>query len=165
MKSVLVYLTLIVFLTGCGTTGKHLQWYSGPPKGPSETAPLNIQKEILGTRLQVNKVDGTPLNKGKWYVENNTRLIEFLPGHYDLMVEYTDSDSEHSIQDGAIGFEAKAGKVYDLRGAPQEKSFLTELRLDTTGGRWHWLLWICDEQTGEVIAGTPRTAPVHWYEK
>ena len=159
-----VVLMVSFFVAGCGTTGRHVQWYAGAPMGTNNVARLKIQRDFGGINLMVDDIDGLPLNHGKWYVGNNTREIELLPGRHYLMVSYDDSNGGRSMGDARIGFPAEAGKTYQMRGAPEEKSYGTEMRLAFLGGQFVWTLWILDVETGKVVAGEPRLAPFHWYE-
>jgi hypothetical protein len=157
-------MAIVIISTGCGSTGKHLNWYAGPALGPDKVALLKIQRNFWGAILTVDTIDGQPLKK-KTLANNNTEEVELLPGQHELQVSYKDAGNDRSVSDAKISFLAEAGKNYDLLGAPCERSFGKEmayaLTLHTT---WYWTLWIVDSQTKKVIAGEPRTTPVHWYE-
>jgi hypothetical protein len=126
---------------------------------------LQIQREFGGTNLRVDTVDGKELNKGKWYILNNTEEIELLPGNHDFKVGYNDSNGGQSISDFPISFNAETNKVYQMQAARAEISFGRSLSLAAFGGRFEIMLWITDEATDKVVAGNPRTSPYHWYEK
>lgn len=161
----LLLLLLPAFLTaGCKTTGRHLQSYEGAPMKKDQVALLQI-KYNDGANLRVDTIDGKPLNKGKWYILNNTREIELLPGSHDFEVGYFDANGGRSTSDIPIGFNAETNKIYQIEAARGERSFGQELSLDLFGGHFPIMLWIADKETGKVVAGKPREAPIHWYER
>lgn len=166
MKITFIFICLISLLavSGCSTTGRHVQWYEGQALSTNKIALLKIQRDFGGINLRVDRINGKPLERGKHCI-NNTEQIELLPGLYDLSAAYSDSNRFQSISDASISFTANAGKVYEMRGALQELSFMKGLSLVAFGGRATWFLWILDAGTGEVVAGTPRKVPIHWYEK
>ena len=158
-------LLLVILVSGCSsTTGRHVQWYDGAPLGANQIALLKIQRGSDGIYLTVNKIDGKPLDKGKQHVRNTTGEIELLPGQHEFSVSYRGRNG-HSVSDTPISFPAEAGKTYEMRAAPHERSFGTVLRLMTVGGAYSCYLWILDKETGKVIAGEARETPLHWYEK
>jgi hypothetical protein len=162
---VCVWLLLALVGTGCSTTGRHVQWYDGQPLSTNKIALLKIQRDFDAINVLVEKINGEPLDKGRGAMGNNTREIELLPGEYGLSVYYIDGNGGHSLSDTLINFYAEAGKIYQLRAAPEEVRFSKELKLATIGGRFTVTFWILDEETGKIVAGTPRMAPFHWYEK
>jgi hypothetical protein len=81
-----------------------------------------------------------------------------------LEVSYRDSNDNHSITDAHISFIAEAGKVYELCGAPGERSFGQAFSQTLFMQHWYWTVWIIDAKTQKVVAGTPRKTPLHWYE-
>jgi hypothetical protein len=159
----LLFVAMAFISTGCQTTERHVAWYDGPPKGTNEIALLKIQKDPRAGILCVDKIDGQLLTRGK-PIGNGTCEIELLPGQHDLDVSYQDLDKHHSITDAKIDFEAETGKNYELHGAPGDRSFGKEFKQDLFREDWYWTVWILDAQTKKVVAGVPRTTPMHWYE-
>ena len=153
-----------LMLAGCGTTGRHFQAYQGTPTNTNEVVLLKVQRNISFNAI-VETIDGISLKNGKWWVDNNTREIELLPGKHDLEVAYADSNNSHSISNAPISFVAEPGRAYELHVAPLERSFTKELLTSFPGGHFWWTLWITDAETKKVIAGEPRATPIHWYEK
>jgi len=96
---------------------------------------------------------------------NDATEIELLPGQHDLEVSYRDSNDNHSTVDAKISFLAEPGNVYELHGAPLERSFGKGLVQTLTLQHWYWTVWIANADTHAVVAGTPRETPMHWYEK
>jgi len=155
-------------VAGCSTTGRHVQWYPGPPLSTNETALLKIQRDFGGVNVPVNKINGEPLTKGKKGVGNTAKEIALLPGTYELSISYfcpgPNGDSQ-STSDVLITLSAEAGKIYQLRAAHEEITFGKSLELELVGGKYAWTAWILDTGTGKVVAGRPREKPLHWYEK
>jgi hypothetical protein len=158
-----VLISILFATVGCETTGQHVQWYSGPPKETNKIALLKVQRDGWTVTLTVDKIDGQPLAKGK-FMGNNTAKIELLPGLHDLDVSYRDDNDNRSTSDDRISFVAEAGKTYELRGAPLERSFTKDLLQSLTFQHWYWTVWIIDTKTQKVVAGTARETPLHWYE-
>ena len=160
----LLAVTAIIFITtGCQTTGKHVRWYDGPPAETNKIALLKVQRNVWEVVLTVDKIDEQLLTKEK-FMGNNTSEIELLPGQHNLEVSYRDDNGNRSTSDAKISFSAEAGKVYELRGAPGERSFNKAFTQTLFMQHWYWDLWIIDAETQKVVAGKPRTTPLHWYE-
>ena len=154
---------VLFIATGCKTTGKHIRWYDGPPADTKKVALLKVQKSVWTVVLTVDKIDGKSLTKGK-SMSNNAREIELLPGQHELWVSYRDSGDQRSTKDAQIHFTAEMGKSYELLGAPLERSFGKTLAQQLLLQHWYWTIWIVDSETKKVVAGEPRTTPLHWYE-
>jgi hypothetical protein len=154
---------ILFMATGCKTTGNYVRWYDGPPAETNKVALLKVQRDIWTVTLTVDKIDGQSLTTNK-FVANVTSKIELMPGQHDLEVSYRDDNDNRSITDAKISFDAEAGKIYELRGAPGERSFGKAFTQTLFMQHWYWDLWIIDTETQKVIAGTPRTTPLHFYE-
>jgi hypothetical protein len=137
---------LAVMVTGCETTGRHVQWYGGQPLSTNEIALLRLQRGDNGVYLHVNRINGERLDRAA--------EIELMPGNYQLSVAYYGIDG-HSSADANISFTAEAGKTYDLRGGERKQ------RIPAAFGR-EWTIWILEAGTGKLVAGSPRGTP---YEK
>lgn len=162
----LLFIFLPALLTvGCKTTGHRVQWYDGAPMNKDQVALLKLQRDFGGVNLRVDTIDGKRLNKGKWYILNNTEEVELLPGNHDFTVGYSDGNGGESISDLPVGFNAETNKIYRMQAARGERTFGQELSMDLFGGRFPIMLWVTDEETGKVVAGKRREAPIHWYEK
>lgn len=161
MKSIIVLLMLLLVITGCSTTGHRVQWYAGPRLGADRPAILKVERNFGGINLRVDAINGERLDKGKRFRLNDTSEIELLPGYYVFSVAYSDSNGAFPLSDGAIGFTAGAGKVYEMRGAREDMSFGKSLELTTFGGHFTASVWIIDSETGKAVAGAPRKTPLH----
>jgi hypothetical protein len=156
---------VLVLASGCRSTGAHVRWYPGPPLSTNQVALLKVQRDIWTVILTVDKIDDQPLATSL-FMGNNTKEIELPPGHHDLEVSYRDSNNYKSTADTKIGFLSEPGMVYELRGAPRERSLgKTLTQAFTLQVNWYWTCWIVDTRTNEVVAGIPRETPLHWYEK
>ena len=155
---------LAAIVAGCSTTDRRVRWYGSAPPGTNKVALLKLQRQPSGINVMVDKIDDKPLDNGKRLTENNTREIELLPGHYNLLVYFSDSNGGRSAADIPIGFTAEAGKTYEMHAAPQERSFGEALSFVTIAEDDICNLWIAEKGTGKVVAGKPRARPFHVFE-
>jgi hypothetical protein len=162
--AVWIFLVLAAAVTGCSTTGRHVQWYPGQPLETNQVALLKVQRDFGGINVPVDKINGESITKKLKCYNNTAKEIELLPGQYDLSVCYLNTDC-HSTEDVQLSFTAEAGKIYKLQAASEEMSFGKLVALEAAGGQSTWTAWIVDAATGKVVAGQPREAPFHWYEK
>jgi hypothetical protein len=151
---------ILCLTTGCQNLSRHIRAYDGPPLATNQIALLKVQWELAHVMLSVNKVDD---KRPKRYFASE---IELLPGLHLLEVSYRDSSGFKSTQDATIGFDAAAGSIYELHGEAFEMTLKQMITKEFVPfSHWKWTLWIVDAGTGKVVAGIPRTTPLHWYEK
>src|SRR5207248_1722065 len=93
MIRALLTICFCVFLSGCRSTGKHLQWYPGPGRRTNEVALVDVQRSFLYASAFVETIDGKSVTGGHWYVRNNSTEIELLPGTHTLGVAYREGTS------------------------------------------------------------------------
>src|SRR4051812_30180419 len=93
-----VWLVLVLAVTGCSYTGRHVQWYEGPRLNTNDLALLRIQRGVHGIYLHVNKINGKRLDRGR-NAGNNTKEIELKPGQYDFSVGVFGRNGAHSTTD------------------------------------------------------------------
>jgi hypothetical protein len=100
----------VIFLGGCSSTGKHVRWYSGPPRDAQEIALLTAQRSVFYASAMVETVDGESIRKGHGLRRNNTLEIEFLPGPHTLGVAYVEGRT-HSISNAVLTATFKVGHM------------------------------------------------------
>src|SRR5437899_1436293 len=76
--------------TGCATAGRHVRWYDGPSRNPTEMSVLKVQSEFLQPSAIVYSIDGTSIQKENKGLMGNTKDVEFVPGTHTLEVGYFD---------------------------------------------------------------------------
>src|SRR5438874_8510840 len=108
MNRALLTICFCVLLSGCRSTGKHLQWYAAPARGTNEVAVVAVQRSFVYASAFVETIDGKSVTGGHWYVRNNSREIELLPGTHTLGVAYREGTS-HSISNALLTAAFKAG--------------------------------------------------------
>jgi hypothetical protein len=150
-------IALALVWSGCATTQMRL--YDGPARESAEVAVLKVQWEVFEPSARIKTVDGTPVEKGPARI---IKEAELLPGTHTLEVGYF-YQGVKSIQNATLTFTAKAGGIYELHVAPVDEGFGKMLGMEF-GARGHWTVWIVDADSKEVLAGTPRTKPLRWYE-
>jgi hypothetical protein len=161
--SLFAVIGILFVATGCKSTGRYVRWYVGPPLETNKIALLRVQKNVLTVVLTVDKIDGLSLTKSK-FMGNIASTIELMPGQHELWVSYRDSDDNRSTTDAKLSFVAEPGKIYELRGAPLERSFGKAIGQELLFQHWYWTSWIINAETKKVVAGIPRKTPLHWYE-
>lgn len=152
-----------LLLTGCRTTGRHVQWYEGTPLASTETALLKVQRGVFKESAIVEAIDGTSVRRGKKSVMNTAKEFELMPGTHSVEFSYVDTDGGHSISNAVLSFACQAGEVYELHVALVNEGFRAALS-KAVGGNFKWTAWIVDTKTEEVMAGNRRDEPLHWYE-
>jgi hypothetical protein len=172
MKGNVFILTVMILLaalllTGCRTTGEHINWYQGQPRPTNEVSLVKFQRDPLTHRtVLIWKVDGTDISKRPDLVDshetvgiNNTTQMELLPGMHTLELAYA-RDNEQSIQNIPINLNCQAGHVYDAfvtriyndKDHP-DRFHLFSLKYGFDSETFYLAAWIVDEQTDEVVAG------------
>jgi len=146
-------LCLMLFQTGCRTTGEHVNWYPGPPRGTNEIGLVKFQHDFLyGRAVFLQRIDNARFGMGHPY--NNTRQIELLPGLHDLELSYFDGNSgAQSVDNFSINFNCQGGHVYDLFAAPIQNSKEFPAKFGLLHETFYLATWIIDEQTEAVVAG------------
>lgn len=149
-------LGMLSLLAGCSTTGKHLRWYSGPPRAAKEVATVKFPHNYYqGDRtILLKSVDNKYISKV--FVYNNTIEAELLPGMHDLDVDYLSSES-HLVSKCVLRLNAESGHVYDVYMAPIPKGKEFWAKEFFIGGRFLMGAWIVDETTDKIVAGKRAT--------
>jgi hypothetical protein len=152
-----------VLSSGCSSTGKHVCWYSGPPREAQEIALLKVQRSVFHESAMAQTIDGEPLSKGHGFSRNNTLEIELLPGPHTLGVAYFEGRT-HSISNAVLTASFQAGHTYNLQAQSLDAGAYRTIVTAAFGGWGWWTAWVTDVNTKEVVAGVPRLEPRRWYE-
>lgn len=159
----LMIMAVVIAVTGCSTTGKHLAWYDGPAKATNEVSLLKIQRSFpFGRSVLVWTIDGKSISKGRQF--NNTREVELLPGTHTVGVVYVSGSTRPPTKSLPVTFTGQSGHTYALHMAPVEEGLGSNLKKATFGGAFFVTAWIIDESNGEVVAGERRSNSIKWHE-
>jgi hypothetical protein len=143
-------LASLSLLTGCGTTGDHIQSYPGPQRTASEVSLVNFQRDSINNRsVVVSGIDGT---KFSMFALNNTEQIELLPGPHVLELRTCILDSR-STKDIKMSLNCEAGHNYNFYVTPIKGEVESQRPNILLGGSFYGTIWAVDEQTEEVVAG------------
>ena len=175
--SIFTMLLATLTLTGCRTTGKHINWYQGQPRATNEVSLVKFQRDPLSHRtVLIWKVDGTDIRKRPDLIDshkivgmNNTTQLELLPGMHTLELAYV-RDNERSVQNIPIKITFEAGHIYDVFMARisndkdyPEKFHFFSLKYGFGKESFYLAVLVVDEQTGEVVAGERHSK--YWFLK